>query len=155
VVNGATSTSSPTTTSNTPSDTQYRPGKGCGDKNHIHDRKYQCKVSVSDASVKEGNSGTTPMVFTISLSDFALSTVTVIYSTANGTALFPSDYLPTVGVALSIPEGASSATVPVSVVGDTVREPNEIFYVNLDSVSDNAYIGDGQGVGTILNDDLR
>jgi hypothetical protein len=108
-----------------------------------------------DASVKEGNSGTTNMVFTIELSDFALSEITVVYSTANGTALFPNDYLPTVGVTLSIPEGASSATVPVSVVGDTALEPNEILYLNLASPSDNAYIEDDQAVGTILNDDTR
>ena len=154
-VDGATSTSSPTTTSDTPSDDQYRPGKGCGDKNHIHDRAYQCKINSSDASVKEGNSGTSQMAFTISLSDFALSDVTVVYSTANGTALFPNDYLPKVGVTLSIPQGASSATVPVSVVGDTAFETNEIMYLNLTSPSDNAYIEDGQGVGTIFNDDTR
>jgi fibronectin-binding autotransporter adhesin len=153
-VDRATSKSGPTTLSKTPSDDQYRPGKGCGDKNHIHDRESQCKVEVKDASVKEGNSGTTSMVFTISLSDFALSAVTVVWSTADGTA-GPGDYLPAAGVTVTIPEGASSATAPVSVVGDTVAEPNELFYVNLTSVSDNAYIVDGQGVGTIFNDDLR
>ena len=154
-VDRTTSKSGPTTLSKTPSDDQYRPGKGCGDKNHIHDRESQCKVEVKDASVKEGNSGTTSMVFTISLSDFALSAVTVVWSTANGTAVFPSDYLPAAGVTVTIPEGASSATVPVSVVGDTVSERNELFYVNLSGVSGNAYIEDGQGEGTIVNDDRR
>jgi hypothetical protein len=28
---------------NSPADDQYRPGKGCGDKNHIHDREDECK----------------------------------------------------------------------------------------------------------------
>jgi Calx-beta domain len=158
VVNGvddATSTSIPTTTSDTPSDDQYRPGKGCGDKNHIHDREHQCKITPRDASVKEGNSGTTSMVFTIELSDFALSDVAVVYSTANGTALFPNDYLPTAGVTLSIPAGASSGTASVPVVGDTALETNEIFYLNLTNPSDNAYIEDDQAVGTIFNDDTR
>ena len=25
------------------SQTQYRPGKGCGDKNHVHEREHECK----------------------------------------------------------------------------------------------------------------
>jgi hypothetical protein len=27
----------------TPAQDQYRPGKGCGDKNHIHEREGECK----------------------------------------------------------------------------------------------------------------
>jgi hypothetical protein len=147
-------TSSPTTASQSPSDTQYRPGKGCGDQNHLHDRKYQCKVSINSASVKEGNTGTTPMVFTVSLSDFPLSTVTAVYSTANGTATAGTDYLPASGT-LTFGLGQISQTITVLVLGDTVVEPNETFSVNITSVSDNAYIGNGQGTGTILNDDKR
>jgi hypothetical protein len=26
-----------------PADDQYRPGKGCGDKNHVHERENECK----------------------------------------------------------------------------------------------------------------
>jgi hypothetical protein len=29
--------------SHKPADDQYRPGKGCGDKNHIHERELECK----------------------------------------------------------------------------------------------------------------
>jgi hypothetical protein len=36
-----------------------------------------------------------------------------------------------------------------------VVEPNETFFVNITSVSDNAYIGAGPGTGTIMNDDKR
>jgi uncharacterized membrane protein YgcG len=28
-----------------PSDDQYKPGKGCGDENHVHARENQCKTS--------------------------------------------------------------------------------------------------------------
>jgi hypothetical protein len=150
----ASPTSSPTTQSQSPSQTQYRPGKGCGDQNHLHDRKYQCKVSINSASATEGNTGTTPMTFTISLSDFPLSTVTAVYSTANGTATAGTDYLPTSGT-VTFGLGQISQTVTVLVLGDTVVEPNETFFVNITSVSDNAYIGTGQGTGTILNDDRR
>jgi hypothetical protein len=154
VVQSAVSKSGSTVTSS-PSADQYRPGKGCGDRNHVHEFKYQCKVDMGDASVIEGNSGVTSMVFTISLSDVALDRVVVVYSTADGTATAGSDYLPVAGASLSIPAGSSSATVTVSIIGDTLVEPNETLFVNIDSVSDNAYIGDGQGMGTIFNDDTR
>ena len=40
----------------------------------------------------------------------------------------------------------------VTVRGDRKREPDEVFYVNL-SNANGATIADGQGVGTIRNDD--
>ena len=36
--------------------------------------------------------------------------------------------------------------------GDTTPEPNETFFVNLTTAT-NATIANGQGIGTILNDD--
>jgi hypothetical protein len=41
----------------------------------------------------------------------------------------------------------------VAVIGDTVREPDETFVMNLFDASANAVIDTSQGVGTILNDD--
>jgi hypothetical protein len=142
----------PTTVTTSAGQDQYKPGKGCGDKNHQHERRHQCKVKVNDVSQREGNSGTTAFVFTISLNDTPIDTVTVVYSTANGTATAGSDYLPVSGTATFLP-GVTTQTVTVSVVGDTVKEPKETFFLNLTSVSANALIEDGQGVGTIVNDD--
>jgi hypothetical protein len=145
--------SGPTTAASSPSETQYKPGKGCGDKNHPHERSYQCKMSINDVSQNEGNSGTTSFAFTVSLSDTPLDTVTVTYATANGTASAGSDYLPVAGTTLTFPAGVSALSVTVPVIGDTTREANETFYVNLSSPSANALIVDGQGVGSIVNDD--
>src|SRR5205823_13342916 len=44
------------------------------------------KLSIADSSVVEGNSGTTPMVFTVTLSSPAAVAVTVNYQTLSGTA---------------------------------------------------------------------
>jgi hypothetical protein len=154
VVADLTSSPSPqATVANSPADNQYKPGKGCGDQNHLHDRRFQCKVSINSVSNKEGNSGTTPFTFQISLSDTPLSQVTAVWSTANGSATVANnDYLPAAGTAVFAP-GVQVQTVTVSVVGDTVKEMNETFNVNITSVSDNAYIGNGTGIGTIQNDD--
>jgi Calx-beta domain len=142
-----TSTSTSTTTTTTPTIT--KPGKGCGDKNHLHDRRFECKVVINDASVKEGKAGTTTtLVFTVSLSGQPDSPVTVDYATANGTATAGSDYLPTSGT-LGFPVGVSTRTITVTVIGDGFQEPSETFALNLSNPSANAYLGDSQGLGTI------
>jgi hypothetical protein len=146
----STSTSTSTTTTTTPTST--KPGKGCGDKNHLHERRFECKVSILNVSNKEGNDGTTVFSFAVTLNATALSPVTINFATANGTANAPSDYTATSGT-LTIPTGAMGATIDVSVVGDTVTEGNQAFYVKLSKPSPNAYLGNAQGVGTILNDD--
>jgi hypothetical protein len=154
-----TSTSTSTSTSTT-TPTVTKPGKGCGDKNHLHERRSECKVVIFDAAAKkEGKAGTTTaFVFTVVLSDRAIDPVTVSYTTASGTAKSSSDlvtapdFIAASGT-LTIPAGSSSKTITVSVIGDKLKEPNETFFVNLSNPSPNAYIGDGQGLGTVQNDD--
>jgi peptidyl-Lys metalloendopeptidase len=63
----------------------------------------------------------------------------------------PGDYASASGT-LTIPAGATSGTITVTVNGDTEVEPNETFFVNLSNPT-NATIDDAQGLGTILNDD--
>jgi hypothetical protein len=146
----STSTSTSTTTTTTP--TVTKPGKGCGDKNHLHDRRFECKVTIASVSKKEGNSGTTGFVFTLSVSGSPLSTVTVDWATGGGTAPAVTDYVPANGT-VSFAPGVTTRTVTVQVVGNTIPEPNETFFVNLSNPSPNAYLGNTQGVGTIVNDD--
>ena len=54
---------------------------------------------------------------------------------------------------LSFSAGQTSKTVSVSVCGDRVKESNETFVVDLSNATGGAVIGDGQGTGTIVNDD--
>jgi probable HAF family extracellular repeat protein len=108
-------------------------------------------VSIDDVIVTEGNAGLTDAVFTITLSEPASENVMVSYSTADGTASAGDDYIAQAGTA-AIPVGLSSATVTLGVVGDTAAEPNETFQVNL-SQAVGAIISDGQGVGTIVDDE--
>lgn len=108
-------------------------------------------LSIDDVTVTEGNSGTTNAVFTVSLSEAAGRQVTVDYTTADGTATAGSDYQSTSGT-LTFDAGETSKTVTVVVLGDTATESNETFYVNLTNPA-NATIADGQGVGTIRDDD--
>jgi hypothetical protein len=75
----------------------------------------------------------------------------VNFATANGTATEPDDYQPASG-SLSFAPGETIKTVTVFVNGDTEVELNETFTVNLSGAT-NATISNGQGTGTILNDD--
>jgi hypothetical protein len=107
---------------------------------------------LNDASVSEGNSGTTFTTFTVSLTTLSTSHVTVQYATSNNTAQAESDYYPVQGGTVTIPAGSMSAMFSIAVVADTTVEPDEAFNVNLFNAS-NATILDGDGKGTIQNDD--
>lgn len=68
------------------------------------------------------------------------------------TAAAGGDYVAASGT-LTIAAGSTSGGIAVTVNGDPTVEPAETFTVNLSSAS-GANITDGQGVGTIANDDL-
>jgi uncharacterized repeat protein (TIGR01451 family) len=110
-------------------------------------------LSINDVTLSEGNSATTTFAFTVTLSPTSAQTVTVNYSTANGTATAPTDYTSISSTQLTFAPGESTKTVNVSVNGDTTVEPDETFTVNLSGNSANSNISDAQGVGTISNDD--
>lgn len=109
-------------------------------------------ISIGNASVTEGNAGTTTLVFTVTLSDVSAEPVSVNFTTADNTAtLADSDYVATNGT-LTIPAGSLSGQIAVVVNGDDVRETAETLLVNL-SGAVNGTITTGQGTGTIVNDD--
>jgi len=117
-------------------------------------------VSLANNTVLEGNSTTTKLTFTVSLSTQAIGNVTVDYvtSNSNSTATGGSacgggvDYLTSSGT-LTISSSTTSNTVVVTVCGDTDFEPNETLTLTLSNVSANATLGTATATGTIANDD--
>jgi CSLREA domain-containing protein len=107
--------------------------------------------SINNVTLAEGNGGSTPFVFTVTLSAPSAATVTVNFATANGTAVAGSDYVATSGV-LTFAPGITAQTITVNVIGDTASEPNETFFVNL-SAPANATLAAAQGTGTIVDDE--
>jgi hypothetical protein len=110
-------------------------------------------LSISDATVTEGNTGTRTATFTVRLSAASAQTITVAYLTGNGTATAGSDYQ-SAGGTLRFAPGETTKTVIVPVNGDRIPEAAETFAVNLSGAT-NAAVGDGQGIGTILDDEPR
>jgi probable HAF family extracellular repeat protein len=111
-------------------------------------------ISITDApAVTEGNAGTVAATFTVTLSEPSDQIVTVDFTTAADSATANSDYSSTSGT-LTFALGETSKTISVSVIGDRDGEFNESFSVNLSGAT-NAIIVDGQGVGTIVDDEPR
>ncbi len=92
-------------------------------------------LTVSSPSVLEGNAGTTQAAFTLSLSAASVQTVTIAYTTVDGTASVGQDYQLASGV-VTMPSGTTGQSVNVPVVGDVLDEPNETFYLALGPLVD-------------------
>jgi hypothetical protein len=139
-----------TVTLSSPANATIASGQGTG-TGTINDNDAAPALSINDATVTEGNSGTVFAVFTVTLSAASGQQVTVNYATANATATAPADYA-AASATLTFAPGEATKTFSVLVNGDGADEPNETFHVNL-SGAVNATISDGQGVGTINDDD--
>ncbi|HVJ66649.1 MAG TPA: Calx-beta domain-containing protein [Caulifigura sp.] len=108
------------------------------------------RISITDVWDNEGNSGTTPFKFTISLSAASDLPVTVNYATADGSAIAGSDYTGLSG-AYTFTPGETSKDIYVDVTGDRAVESNETFVVNL--TSSDAQMAKGVGTGNIIDDE--
>ncbi|MDD5051906.1 MAG: InlB B-repeat-containing protein [Sulfuricurvum sp.] len=114
------------------------------------------KISITDASNIEGNSGKKAIIFQVTLDNATNQEVKVDYHTEQSTlvnyAISGNDYDAITTTTLRFPVGTTSQVISVSAIGDTVNEPNEKFYVILSNPI-NATITDGNATGTIINDD--
>jgi hypothetical protein len=111
------------------------------------------QLTVADAQVDEGDSGTRPIFFTFSLNTPAgAGGVTINYTTEDGTALAGSDYIASSSSAV-IAEGATSVVASVLVNGDTATEADETFTLRITSAT-GADVADATAIGTIRNDDV-
>ncbi|MGB5722055.1 MAG: Calx-beta domain-containing protein [Woeseiaceae bacterium] len=109
-------------------------------------------LDISDATLSEGDTGTSILSFQISLSGSAASDVSVDYASSDVTAVAGEDYAQVSGTAI-ITAGDLNAIVDVSITGDTDFEPDETFEAMLSNVSASATLGRATAIGTILNDD--
>jgi VCBS repeat-containing protein len=113
------------------------------------DSLYQ--LSVGNASVNEGNSGTTWAVFPVTLNQASPGTITVDFYTSGGDATAGVDYYQTTGTLLLSP-GETATTISVPILGDTEAEPDEVFFVVLANPT-GAALATEYGMGTIATDD--
>jgi len=112
------------------------------------------RISISDVSKAEGRKGkTTLFAFTVTLSIAYDQPVTMSFQTVNGTAATSdSDYVARTGT-LTFAPGQTTKTITIEVKGDSKREANETFYLDLFGNSSNSLFTKNRGIGTIVNDD--
>ncbi len=108
-------------------------------------------IDISDASIAEGDSGSTLLSFQVTLSEATTEMVSVSYATVDGTATAGSDYTAAEGT-LTIDAGMTSQTILLEVLGDTEPEDDETLTLMLSNPVQ-AILGDAVGLGTITNDE--
>jgi len=113
----------------------------------IQDNDPAPSLSVGDCATNEGG----VCAFPVTLSAASGRLVTVNIATANGTAAAGSDYSPLAGPVGFAP-GTTTVVANVQTLGDALDEVDEDFTLNL-SGAVNASLADGQGAGTIDDDD--
>ena len=113
------------------------------------------RVLIGDASLAEGDDGTTEFVFTVTLANPGVTQVDVDF-TVNGysATIADNDFVAQSGTVSFIPGSNSPATQTITVLvnGDIGAENDEVFTVDL-VVPDGVSSAKSVGVGTIVNDD--
>ncbi|MES2443844.1 MAG: Calx-beta domain-containing protein [Pseudomonadota bacterium] len=115
-------------------------------------------LSIGNASLTEGDTGDTDMVFTVSRADGSVGAVSATWTVTLGSGTgfanagdFGASYVATGTV--SFADGATTAEVHIPIHGDVTYEPNETFTVTLSAPTGGAALGTTTGTGTITNND--
>ena len=106
-------------------------------------------LTINDVSGIEGKFGNA-LFFEVTLSTASGKTITVEYATVANSAS-EIDFVPPKGT-LTFFSGQTTNSVVVPISSDQLSESNETFSINL-SNPNNAVVTDGQGIGTIIDDD--
>ena len=119
---------------------------------------YQVQIvntqfSINDPVVTEGTGGSNILVFTVTRTNNA-SACAVDFALTGGTALPPSDFTLVTASPLNFTAGGSTtASIVLQLVTDNIVELNETVDMMLSNPV-NGTITDGNGTGTITNDDV-
>ncbi len=139
----------------------------------LEDEDIKPSISIDAPSVTEGDTGETPLVFTVRLLQSSFEEGTVDYAVSSATAndgtdtddpvtlMNPKDYEPILtdddndGVVgkLTFAPGETEHTITVTVLGDYVREPDDSVNILLSNATADYLISRPTGNGQIRNDD--
>lgn len=109
-------------------------------------------ISTGDCASLEGNAGTTPCTFPLTLSNPSSRSITLSYATSSGTATSGSDFQAASGTVTFPPLSLGPQNVSVALVGDTAIEEDEDFRLTLSNPVQGV-IGNSQADGIVQDDD--
>lgn len=109
-------------------------------------------LTIGDASVEEGDTGTRDLIFPVTLSHPSDRPVSFGVSTSDLSATSGLDYVAMHLPGMVIPTGASRVEIRVPIIPDTSVEPSETFAVSLSDVV-GALADNTRAIGTIIDDD--
>lgn len=88
-------------------------------------------LTLNTPFVTEGDNGTVEMVFTLTLSEDASETLTLDYTSTDGSATVADNDYTAVNGTVTIPQGSRTADISIFVNGDEVFEADETFNLEL------------------------
>ena len=112
--------------------------------------------SITSPRLDEGNTGSVPLQFRVTLSAASEKQITVAYAMGTGTATAGEDYTALAAGTLTFAPGTASQTLAVSITGDGMDEPDETVLITLRDPTSATFTGGEAtltGTGTITDDD--
>ena len=109
--------------------------------------------------VTEGNAGTSTVTFTVTNNNPNGLAASVNYTTGGGTAVGGAactagvDYITQSGTVNFAANSTTSTPITVTICGDTLKEPNETFFLNFSGANNTTVSNTTQGVVIIVDDD--
>ena len=116
----------------------------------ISDNDTATSISINNVSVTESDAGVN-VLFTVTLDNPSGKTISVDYTTVDGTATAGQDYVAKSGT-LTFAPGETTQTIEVAISGDSIDEIDEAFSISLENPV-NAAISDAEGTATIVDND--
>lgn len=111
-------------------------------------------IAATDANKEEGNSGTTPFLFTLTRTGDTSAAADVDYAVDLGNSTADAaDFATPINGTVTFEAGTTSKVVAVFVNGDLDAEADETFTVVLSNPTGNLQVGTDSATGTIVDDD--
>jgi len=108
-------------------------------------------LTVNGVMMPRDSKNATTFRFTIDVSPASAKEIKVTYTTIDGTAISGKDYTAASGT-LTIPANGVSGYIDVQVLPDSLRQPEQSFFLELSSPVHAIISGNGKVYGTIIND---
>ena len=105
-------------------------------------------LNINDVSINEDGGS---LRFTVSLSAASNLPINFSYATTSDTATAVEDFISKEGNRRLV--NGDDIIITILINPDNIVEPNEVFFIDIDTMEDTVLIGKSRGVGEIINDD--